>query len=299
MRTDTLPSADAPGYGGRPVTKAPNWHALVAWDMLFNNLSAGLFLVSAIGEFAAPSVFRPLVVVGYPVALVFLLADLVCLTVDLGDPWRFHHMLRVFKPSSPMSFGTWCLTAFSLPLAIAAGCALLPNQSNGSEWGRKIAAVLALAPAAGVALYKGVLFSTTAQPGWKDMRWLGAYLASSAILLGAAGLLVISVATGDEAATAILRTALAPLLLLNAAAIAAVAFEARATLADMFARRGRGRIILTAIGGLVVPLGLLLVGGSPPAITAVVLIVAAALVVRFEIIGLPHVVGSPAEPREV
>ena len=40
------------------------------------------------------------------------------LVLDLGDPLRFHHMLRVFKPSSPMSLGTWSLAAYSLPLTL-------------------------------------------------------------------------------------------------------------------------------------------------------------------------------------
>ena len=47
-----------------------------------------------------------------------LIVDLACLVLDLGDPLRFHHMLRVFKPSSPMSLGTWCLSAYSLPLTL-------------------------------------------------------------------------------------------------------------------------------------------------------------------------------------
>src|SRR5260370_37847294 len=91
------------GYSSGPATKAPDWHGLVAWDLLLNNLTTGLFLVAAIGELAAPEVFTSVARGAYPVALVFLLADLTCLVLDLGDPWRFHHMLRVFKPSSPMS----------------------------------------------------------------------------------------------------------------------------------------------------------------------------------------------------
>ena len=34
--------------------------------------------------------------------------------------------------------------------------------------------------------YKGVLFSTSSQPGWKDARWLGGYLINSALVLGCA-----------------------------------------------------------------------------------------------------------------
>src|SRR4051794_24033516 len=95
--TSTTPSHA--GYANRPVTKVPDWHGLVAWDMLFNNLSAGLYLVAAICELALPTAFTPVARWAYPIALVFLMADLVCLTLDLGDPLRFHHMLRVFKPS--------------------------------------------------------------------------------------------------------------------------------------------------------------------------------------------------------
>src|SRR5260370_7689768 len=78
-----------------------------------------LFLISATGERAAPAVFTPVVKVAYPVAFVLLLVDLVCLVLDLGDPLRFHHMLRVFKPSSPMSLGTWCLTIYPFPPPVA------------------------------------------------------------------------------------------------------------------------------------------------------------------------------------
>ena len=43
--------------------------------------------------------------------------------------------------------------------------------------------VAGLLPALGSAVYKGVLFSTTSQPGWKDARWLGGYHANSAVVL--------------------------------------------------------------------------------------------------------------------
>src|SRR5438067_2434019 len=42
MHTDSRPPATSPGYAAGPVTKAPDWHALVAWDLLFNNLTTGL-----------------------------------------------------------------------------------------------------------------------------------------------------------------------------------------------------------------------------------------------------------------
>jgi hypothetical protein len=289
MQSDAFPPADPRGYADRPVTKPPNWHTLIAWDMLFNNLASGLFLIAAIGDLAAPAMFGPLTTYAYPVALIILVADLACLTLDLGDPWRFHHMLRVFKPSSPMSLGTWCLTAFSFPLTAAAALALLPYDAPAVEWCRKVAAIVAIPPAAGVALYKGVLFSTTAQPGWRDMRWLGAYLANSSMLLGAAGLLFIADLSGHETARTDLRVATALLLLVNGALLALVAVEARAILRRCY---GRGRLVslaaITFVGGVALPVLNLGVGVLPATLASVVLIVAAALVVRFEIVWLPH-----------
>ena len=184
-----------PGYTAQDVTKVPGWHGLVAWDLLFNNLTTGLFLFTAVGELAWPALLAPVARAAYPVALVFLLTDLLLLVSDLGDPLRFHHMLRVFKPSSPMSLGTWSLTVYSLPLTLivaieaAQALDLLPPGSTAPEWVRRSAVVFGLLPAFGSLAYKGVLFSTCSQPGWKDARWLGGFMANSALTLGCVQLL--------------------------------------------------------------------------------------------------------------
>src|ERR1700735_4509456 len=122
------------GYANSTVTKVPGWHGIIAWDALLNGMATGLFLAAAISELAAPAVFLRVAKVAYPVALVLLLVDLGLLVLDLGDPLRFHHMLRVFKPGSPMSLGTWCLTIFSLPLTAAAGLSLLANLGWDFKW---------------------------------------------------------------------------------------------------------------------------------------------------------------------
>src|SRR6516162_2064794 len=103
MPNDARTQRNGAGYADREVTKAPPWHGLVAWDMLFNGLTTGLFLTAATSELLFPPIFGPLAHVAYPLALVFLLIDLGCLVADLGDPLRFHHMLRVLKLGSPMS----------------------------------------------------------------------------------------------------------------------------------------------------------------------------------------------------
>ena len=47
----------------------------------------------------------------------------VALVHDLGRPARFLNMLRVFKPTSPMSVGTWILSGYGP----AAGAAAAPR----------------------------------------------------------------------------------------------------------------------------------------------------------------------------
>jgi Ni/Fe-hydrogenase subunit HybB-like protein len=295
------------GYAGRLMTKAPNWHGLVAWDALFNNLTTGLFLVAALAELASPSVFGGVARAAYPIAFVILLADLVCLVLDLGDPLRFHHMLRVFKPTSPMSLGTWCLTVYALPLtvlAMASVLALLRVQGAAAtalEWARRPAMITGLVPALGAAVYKGVLFSTTAQPGWKDARWLGGYLASSAVMLGTAQLLLLSIVLGQAGATPALRTALVLLILLNAASLGLVISGLRAILAGAHRRTALGRLAFLAVGGgILAPVGLLALGGPIPITTAVLLVLSGALLIRTEIVRLPHLVARrPRVPAAV
>jgi hypothetical protein len=301
MRSDFMPSVarsgdrrqqatNAPGYANGPVTKAPNWHGLVAWDLLFNNLTTGLFLVAAISELAAPEVFASLARVAYPVALVFLLTDLMCLVLDLGDPRRFHHMLRVFKPSSPMSFGTWCLTVYSLPLTVTAALSLLPEGETPLEWVRRTAVVLGLLPALGSAAYKGVLLSTNAQPGWRDARWLGGYLANSALMLGCAGLLALSLLTGETRAASTLRAALGLMLVLNGIPLGLLIVNLRLALSRIYSPVRLWRVGVLALGGgTLIPLGLVFVGGSTPSMLgALILILLGSLVIRFLLIKIPH-----------
>jgi formate-dependent nitrite reductase membrane component NrfD len=91
---------------------------------------------------------------------------------DLGRPARFLNMLRVAKPSSPMSVGTWLLTAFG-PMTGAAAAAELAGlaprrvrpllRAAGRPAG--LAAAL-LGPA--VAAYTAPLIADTATPTWHE-----------------------------------------------------------------------------------------------------------------------------------
>jgi hypothetical protein len=101
---------------------------------------------------------------------------------DLGRPERFHHMLRIFKPRSPMNMGAWALTAFG---ALASGAVATDLAGR-----RRAARVLGAATAAVggyVGSYTGVLLATTAVPLWSRSRlFLGPIFVVTATATGAA-----------------------------------------------------------------------------------------------------------------
>jgi len=278
------------GYAERTITHAPAWGGLVAWDLLFNGITTGLFLVAAISELAAPEVLGRAARAAYPVALVFLLVDLASLVLDLGDPLRFHHMLRVVKLGSPMSVGTWCLTLYSLPLTMAAAIGVLPSEWASLEAVRRVAIIVGLPFALGSAVYKGVLLSTSVQPGWKDARWLGGYLTSSAITLGCATMLSLSAVMGEERAAAAFRFALGILVTVNLVALGLLVADVRTALVRIYSPRELvGLAAVCPVGGTLLPLFLLLAGKSAGVLVAAALCIAlAGLAVRFAIVRLPQ-----------
>lgn len=284
------------GYDPDGQLKPPNWHGLVAWDLLCNNLASGLFLVAAIGELAAPEAVGPAARFAYPLALAFLVADLVLLVLDLGSPLRFHHMLRIFKAASPMSMGTWSLSAFALTMTVivafdlGSAAGLLPGESTALSWVRWLVLVYGVPTALASAVYKGVLFSTTAQPGWRDARWLGGYLVTSAFVLGCGVTLPLSLLIGDHRAAAVLRPVFAPLLVLNLVALGLLTVDLRSTLERTYNRPQLVRLGVVAIGiGSLVPLGLSPFAGSMWAILlALAALLSGGMVIRFAIVELPH-----------
>src|SRR5271163_3444307 len=284
------------GYAHLPVTKAPGWHGTIAWDALLNGMATGLFMAAAVSELAAPAIFKPVAKVAYPVALVLLLVDLVLLVFDLGDPLRFHHMLRVFKPGSPMSVGTWCLTIFSLPLTAAAGLSVLAELGWDFEWVRIGAVIVGLLPGFFSAAYKGVLLSTNAQPGWKDARWMGGYLTNSALLMGCAELLLVSAVMGQTQAIAILRTAVIVLLVLNVIPLGLLFRNLRPAHALLYTRGQQWRVGMLIAAGTLIPLGLMLLnGGLVFLLLAVIVLLTQSWLIRAVYVKIPHT--SPLEVR--
>ena len=59
--------------------------------------------------------------------------SMVALVHDLGRPARFVNMLRVLKVTSPMSVGTWILSAYT-PLALGAAASAVTRKLPRAAW---------------------------------------------------------------------------------------------------------------------------------------------------------------------
>jgi Polysulphide reductase, NrfD len=168
-----VPRAKFQSYYGRPVLKPPVWEWKIPLYFFTGGLSAGSALLAAGADLTGRPALRR---VGRLGGFAGLLASTYLLVGDLGRPERFHHMLRVAKPSSPMSVGTWILVAYGPGSALPAAAELLPARLRATLPGRLLqaaarpAGLSAALLAPGVASYTAALLAQTAAPGWHDMR---------------------------------------------------------------------------------------------------------------------------------
>ena len=115
-------------------------------------------------------------------------------------------------------------------------------------------------------------------------------MANSALMLGCAELLAVSILTGHAQAAAALRTVAAVLVVLNLIPTGFVFLEIRETLSRIYSDQQIYRaLVLTFVGGTLVPVVLLLAGdGAPWRLGAVLLIVLGGFAVRSLFLKIPH-----------
>lgn len=167
-----VPDATFTSYYGRPVVKASPWEADIRAYLFLGGVAAGSSLLAAGADLTDRPTLRR---AGRLAALGGLSLSMLALVHDLGRPERFVNMLRVIKPTSPMSVGTWILTAYA-PGAVLAGGAellrLLPLDLGRLGRLVQLAArpggIAAAVFAPGVASYTAVLLADTATPAWHD-----------------------------------------------------------------------------------------------------------------------------------
>jgi formate-dependent nitrite reductase membrane component NrfD len=260
-------------YYGRPILKAPTWEAADIAGYLF---LGGLAGASSILGAGASLTDRPALERGAKLAaLGAISASAAALVHDLGKPSRFYNMLRVAKPTSPMSVGSWLLAGYG-PLAGVS--ALAVTTGTFSRLGRAAgfgAAVLG----AGVASYTSVLIADTAVPAWHEARRQLPFIFVGSAAAAAGGLAMAAIPTDQAAPARRIAVAGAALEL-----IASRTMEHSAGLAEETYSSGRAGALLraaktaTALGAA----GTVLAGRHRPvAILAGTALVAGSALTRF------------------
>ena len=117
-----VPRARPDSYYGKPIIKEPPWGARDVGGYLFFGGLAGAS--SVLAGFAQAAGNHKQAKASKIAAAGAIGLSGVALVADLGRPERFLNMLRVFKPTSPMSVGSWLISAFGGASAAAAACAV-------------------------------------------------------------------------------------------------------------------------------------------------------------------------------
>ena len=184
-QTPTVPE-ERPTYFDRPVLKEVVW----TWDIpMYYYLGGAAGAALTLG---AATQLRPghdldqfvrhchwVGIIGSTLGAGFLIHD-------LGRPSRFLHMMRVFRPTSPMNLGSWIL-AWAAPTAITAG--LWVRKPGPLGYISESAGYASGAIGLGLSTYTGVLVSNTAIPLYSESRRILPILFGASAMASAAALL--------------------------------------------------------------------------------------------------------------
>jgi formate-dependent nitrite reductase membrane component NrfD len=201
MSTNFPPPPAGEGHGGGyydyPVVRRPVWTWEVPTYFWLGGMAAGAYVTASLAQNFGSADDRRAAAGGFYVAAAALVPCAPLLIADLGRPERFHHMLRVFKPLSPMNLGAWTLTGFT-PIAFARAAS--HAASTGLLRG-PLGALARLVPArpaelagciSGLTLagYSGVLLAATNIPLWAKSKLLGGLFMASALASGSAAVML-------------------------------------------------------------------------------------------------------------
>jgi formate-dependent nitrite reductase membrane component NrfD len=173
-------------YYDVPVLKAPVWKWFIPAYFVAGGIAGASSTLGAVAG-NLPNLRRRC----RRLSLVALSVGTAALVADLGRPSRFANMLRVFRPTSPMSMGSWLLAAYGP----AAGAAAVLPATVADPAG--VVAGLAGLP---LSSYTGVLVAGTAVPAWQEAGRSLPLLFTASGIVGAASLLSLADHSDEEAA---------------------------------------------------------------------------------------------------
>ena len=178
-------------YYGRPVLKEPHYKWLIVNYLFVGGIAGGAQILATGADVAGQEEDRVVVRHGRYLALAGAMISPVLLIADLYKPSRFINMLRIARPTSAMSIGSWTLAAFGACSALAAVCQFREDRTGRRcwRWWGRAAGIPAAAAGALTACYTGTLLSTTSIPFWSAVpKHLPVLFGTSAAAIAAAAL---------------------------------------------------------------------------------------------------------------
>lgn len=158
-----VPEEQVRSYYGRPVLKEPVWEWQIPWYFFTGGLAGASSGLALLARLTGNDALARRAHFG---ALAGATASPVLLVWDLGRPARFYEMLRVFKPTSPMSVGTWILSIFGSTTGVAVAHDLFGVFPKLGRVCETLSALLGLP----LATYTAVLVADTSVPVWHEAR---------------------------------------------------------------------------------------------------------------------------------
>ncbi|HZN40342.1 MAG TPA: NrfD/PsrC family molybdoenzyme membrane anchor subunit [Planctomycetota bacterium] len=195
----------------------PEWGWYIVWYFYCGGIAGGAYLLGTLLRLRGVARDAPVSRLAFMLSFAAMAVCPVLLTLDLGQPSRFWHMLidtndggLAFKYWSPMSVGAWVLLIFGAFCTATFAAAVA--QARGWEPKGRLGALLRLAShrrflIAGsvfglfLAGYTGVLLSVSNQPLWSDTWALGGLLLASGLSIAAAALVLLAKWNRADAAT--------------------------------------------------------------------------------------------------
>ncbi|HEX3347866.1 MAG TPA: NrfD/PsrC family molybdoenzyme membrane anchor subunit [Acetobacteraceae bacterium] len=181
-------------YGRNQLNPAPFENSVVGGYVFLAGLSGAAQIISTLADLVGRRGSGGLVRRGRYLSLAAPLLGAPLLIYDLHTPKRFYNMFRIFRPTSPMSIGTWILTAFSGFAFLTAGLQFLGDRRRTHRWTRPAARATQIPAAvagAGLATYTASLLSATSTPLWAAApKALSVRFGASSFASGAAALAI-------------------------------------------------------------------------------------------------------------
>ena len=281
-------------------TASPHWRWLILVYFFLGGLAGGSYFLATLLDLFGRGRDRRLVHLGYLIAFPLVCVCGVVLTVDLGRPERFWHMLvqsesfrPILKTYSPMSTGAWALFLFGgcASLSFAAvlaergwlGWPLLRRLSSPAFAGRLVTVIGTLLGFY-VAGYTGVLLAVTNRPIWADTTLLGLTFLISAASTSAALLILLGSWGGasDDSIEALERFD-ASVLVLEAVVLAAL-IASLGRIAVVWLNGWAFLLAVMVLGGIALPLYLRLRGRGARRAIGPALVLLGGLILRAVII---------------